>query len=88
VDDREQFLTHVWENLSSGNHETSTGATGFLGGGANLASKLSAERVLHFKDADAWLEYNERFGRGNVIDAVLRGLEHAGRKTWQAMASW
>jgi len=80
VADREQFLKHVFSNLASGIHETATGAAGFIGP-ANLGKKLSAERVLHFKDADAWLDYNERFGRGNVVDSVLRGLEMAGRNT-------
>ena len=80
VDNRETFLGNVWENLASGIHETSQGGTGFLGPG-NLGKKISAERVLHFKNADAWIDYNERFGRGNITDSVLRGLELAGRNT-------
>jgi hypothetical protein len=79
-DDREQFLKNVYANLASGNHEVSSGKAGFIGP-ANLGKKLSEERVLHFKDADSWLEYNERFGRGNVVDSVLKGLESAGRNT-------
>lgn len=77
VADPDKMLANVWANLSSGIHETSTGGSGFLGS-ANLGKKLSAERVLHFKDADGWLEYNQRFGRGNIVDSVLRGLESAG----------
>lgn len=80
VENREKFLAQVWDNLSSGIHETSNGAVGFLGPG-NLGKKLSAERVLHFKDADGWFDYNAKFGRGNVVDSVLRGLELAGRNT-------
>ena len=78
--DREEFLKHVYANLASGNHETSQGAAGFLGP-QNLGKKLSEERVLYFKDADSWLDYNEQFGRGNVVDSALRGLDMAGRNT-------
>lgn len=80
VEDQEKFLSGVWEALSSGIHETANGAEGFLGS-ANLGKKLSAERKLHFNNADDWIAYNERFGRGNVVDSVLRGLENAGRNT-------
>jgi hypothetical protein len=82
IDNHDKFLSDVWHALASGIHETSTGADwlGFRGPG-NLAAKLAAERKLHFKNADDWLAYNERFGRGNIIDSILRSLEHAGRNT-------
>ena len=81
--DREAFLQATWAALSSGVHDTATGGdflAGFKGSG-NVGKKLSSERVLHFKDADAWFDYNERFGKGAVVDGVLSGLEHASRNT-------
>ena len=41
---------------------------------ANLAAKESAHRVLHFKDAESWLEYNKMFGRFDPTDAWLYNM--------------
>lgn len=35
----------------------------------NLATNLGRERVLHFKDAAGAVEYNRRFGTGNIMRA-------------------
>jgi hypothetical protein len=80
--DPEQLLRNVWLNLSSGLHTTSTSETlsGFKGT-ANLGKKVSQERVLHFKSADDWLAYNDRFGRGGVFDAVLGQIDKGARDT-------
>lgn len=48
-------------------------------GPANLANSLSAARVLHFKDATAWLQYAERFGAGNIHEAMLAHLTSASK---------
>jgi len=53
---------------------------GFKGPG-NLAKKVSQERKLHFKDADAWFDYQDKFGRGGVVESVLHGIERAARDT-------
>jgi hypothetical protein len=80
VDD---FLHNVWEALSSGVHEQSSGSSwlGGFTGPSNLAKRLSQERVLHFKDPDSFHEYNTRFGHGAVIDAVLRSIERGAHNT-------
>jgi hypothetical protein len=82
VADRDAFLKNVYDALSSGVHDTARGANwlDFKGPG-NLAKQLSHERKLHFKDADSWFDYNKQYGRGNVIDSIFKGLEHAGRNT-------
>ena len=78
--EREQLLRNVWLNLSSGLHEATSSETlaGFQGPG-NLAKRASAERLLHFKDPDAWWEYNQRFGKGAVIDSVFHAIESGTR---------
>lgn len=88
VDDREEFLKSVWEALSSGIHLKSKGGmeieSGFIRGfkGArNLAKRLSVERLLHFRSADDWYDYNNKFGTSNVRESVVHGLEHAARNT-------
>ncbi|MFA7945185.1 hypothetical protein ACEK06_22455 [Pseudomonas brenneri] len=78
-----QFLRGVYDGLVSGDHLKAPGdapANGFKGP-ANIAKKVSQERVLHFKDGVAWHEYNTMFGTGNLRESVLRGLDMAGQNT-------
>lgn len=78
-----QFLRGVYDGLVSGDHlkaPSDTPANGFKGP-ANIAKKVSQERVLHFKDGVAWHEYNTMFGTGNLRESVLRGLDMAGQNT-------
>lgn len=78
-----QFLRGVYDGLVSGDHLKAPGdkpSNGFKGP-ANIAKKVSQERVLHFKDGVAWHEYNTMFGTGNLREAVLRGLDMAGQNT-------
>ncbi len=81
------FLNGAYDGLATGIHYRAKGAgeqdasytlLGFKGP-KNLAKKVSAERVLHFKDADAWLEYNGQFGHGNLRESVIFGFEHNAR---------
>ncbi|MEI8395365.1 MAG: hypothetical protein WCF85_11560 [Rhodospirillaceae bacterium] len=77
------FLRATWQALASGVHDTATGAewlAGFKGPG-NLAKKASQERVLHFKSADDWFAYNDKYGKGAVVDSMISGLDHAARNT-------
>lgn len=78
--DPETLLRNVWNNLASGVHTTSTSETlaGFKGPGST-AKKVSQERVLIFKDADSWVDYNAQFGRGNVADSVVAQLSKGAR---------
>lgn len=83
VDNPAQFLRGVYDGLVSGDHLKAPGnapANGFKGP-ANIAKKVSQERVLHFKDGVAWHEYNTMFGTGNLRESVLRGLDMAGQNT-------
>ncbi|ROM29269.1 hypothetical protein BK645_09880 [Pseudomonas protegens] len=77
------FLKGIYDGLVSGDHlksPTGQAPNGFRGP-ANLAKKLSQERVLHFKDGVAWHEYNQLYGTGNLREAVLRGLDLSGQNT-------
>lgn len=78
--DADPFLKATYLALSSGEHiRTEGGWEGGFKGSANLAKKMSSERVLHFKDADSWLAYNDRFGTRSVTEAVLSGMDHDAR---------
>lgn len=82
--DVDAFLRAVFNGLSSGVHlkasAASEKAAGFKGP-ANLAKRLSAERALHFKDADAWADYNAMYGSGSLRESLLSGLERTAHST-------
>ncbi len=90
--DRTKFLKSAYEGISTGIHlradeHGTRPPEGAFKGPANLAKKVSAERVLHFKDADSWFQYNERFGTKSLIEAVVSGFETSARAT-ALMETW
>jgi hypothetical protein len=50
-------------------------------GPANLAKKLSQERVLHFRSPDDWFDYNAAYGFGNLREAYVQGLHRSAEST-------
>jgi len=42
-----------------------------LGGGKMMANKHNDPRVLQFKDAEAWLEYQKKFGEADPLSVML-----------------
>jgi hypothetical protein len=84
--DRQAFLDEVYNGLATGVHLKAEGeAESDLGfafkGSGNLAKRVSQHRVLHFRDADAWLQYNERFGKRSLTEAIVQDLEMGARNT-------
>lgn len=74
----DRMLDALYVNLASGNHlKAETEPSGGFTGPANLAKRMSQERIIHFKDADAWFEYNQLFGTKNLREAVTAGLSHS-----------
>jgi hypothetical protein len=76
VTSEKQMLRATYNNLASGNHlkdAPENVATAFRGPG-NMAKKLSQSRTILFKDADAWFDYNQQFGTGNLRESVTGGL--------------
>ena len=97
VTDRERYLRRVYDALSrgaqhlllgaalrpieldeTGGDEDGEGARAWMQAVARL---LTNDRLLHFKSADAWFDYLERFGAGTLNEALLFGLERLGRTT-------
>jgi hypothetical protein len=80
--DVDGFLLSAYNGLVSGIHlKVSTPEpTGFKGP-RNLAKKVSAERVLHFKDGVAWNQYNKVYGTGSLREAFLGGIDRSGQST-------
>jgi hypothetical protein len=76
----DEFLNAVHKDLASGVHIKPGPSTGLKGVG-NVGKTMSHERTLHFKDADAWHEYNLKYGKGNLREAFLSGLQSNAQKT-------
>jgi len=85
--DKRKFLEGAYKGLASGVHRRfkpeSTQSNHLYGfkGPSNLAKKASQERVLHFKDAESFMEYNKVFGAGDLREGIVHGLEHLARNT-------
>ena len=84
VEARETFLDHIYNALISGVHLTHEGMQGYkdpaFGGAGNLAEKLSAERVLHFKGGKEWHAYQKQFGNpGPLIESIVQNLDRSAR---------
>lgn len=75
-----KVLGELWKGLSDGIHLKAGARPGKdLPKGAGR--KLSHERVIHFKDADAWTQYNRDYGAQNLREAVMQGLDVSARAT-------
>lgn len=80
-EDVRRILLEVHDNIVFGKDAAlSPAARGDRVGPANFARSLEKHRVLHFKDADAWLAYADKYGRGHVATAMLDHLHHMARK--------
>lgn len=78
--DPDAMLRGVFDGLVSGEHHrppVEGNRLMALKGPANLARKVSQERVLHFRTAQDWYAYNERFGAGSLFEAAAGGLRRA-----------
>jgi len=76
--DRDQFLTYVYNSLIRNEHQIAEGVGGHYGS-KSITSKLNAKRILHFKTADDWFDYNSKFGGGNLRESLFTGFNYAGR---------
>lgn len=65
-----ELLEYSFDTLSSnGANKTEIGRQSF-GGNSKVTSRHSESRVLHFKDAESWMEYQSEFGGMPFVDLV------------------
>lgn len=65
-----ELLEYSYDTLSlKGTNKNEIGRQSF-GGNSKITSRHSESRVLHFKDANAWLEYQADFGGMPFVDLV------------------
>lgn len=77
--DKMDFLRAAHEGIITGVHDRTHRAdvdvnSEFRGTGA-LARKVSAERVLHFRDAESAYKYNQTFGMKDLKESIVRQLQ-------------
>lgn len=76
------ILEGIWQGLSTGVHLKPEGSQVAPSKGLqSVGKKLSHERVIHFKDAQAWSSYNGQFGAGTLHEAVVSGLRRQAKAT-------
>ncbi len=78
------MLNDLYADLASGNHLKGIideDIAGGFQGNANLAKRLSKSREIIFKDADAWFDYNQKYGGGSLREALVGGLRARGEAT-------
>tara|TARA_R100000655_G_scaffold97193_1_gene140021 strand:+ start:3404 stop:5851 length:2448 start_codon:yes stop_codon:yes gene_type:complete len=74
----DEILDEIYTKLRSGVFFKSEGLDNIYGS-SSLAKKLSHNRVLHFKDADARFRYDQKFGSGKLRESMVHGIQLASR---------
>lgn len=82
----------IYDSILQGHHIRAKGASetdlGFaFDAGGRLVRRAPEQRVLRFRDADAWYDYNQRFGGGTLMEAIFQDLERSARNT-ALMEAW
>ena len=81
----EEFLGDIYDNLVSGQHQKVDAIRGDDGavdpmsaftGSANLAKKMSQNRVIHFATGKDAFEYSKLYSRQSFSEAVINGFTH------------
>ncbi len=80
--DPEKTLRNIHEALYTGKHGPSHEETdlGYGGKFSDLGAKISKNRVLHFKNADAAYKYNQAFGVKNFREAIISDIHNRARQ--------
>lgn len=74
----DRILSGVYREIITGQGSgVNSRAKGEFTGPASLAKAMSKSRVLHFKDADAWIAYNDEFGNGNIFMSLISHQQRA-----------
>jgi hypothetical protein len=81
VDDIDEFMLFAYNSLVRNENVKSTGTEFTYNARQTKDVQKSAKmkRVLHFKDADNWFDYNDMFGMSNLNESIFSGMQTAGR---------
>lgn len=75
-----RLLSDTFDHIAMGMRAGRTAADPLARiGPANLANRLGAARELHFRDAEAWERYRQKYGGEGIHGAMLGHLRRAAR---------
>jgi hypothetical protein len=76
AEDADKKLAEMYGGLLTGSHMEmqSYSAEPII---PNVAGQVSASKELHFKDAESWLAYNEKYGRFSPTDGWLYNMRQS-----------
>ena len=74
----DEIIDGIYNSLMSNDH-LKHGGTNSIYGTRNVANRLNASRVLHFKDATARHEYDLAFGEPSLKESVMGVLSNSAR---------
>ena len=77
----EETLRYVYQTITTGGINKAQGLTRPRGMGIKLSNKGSEKRVLHFKDADSWLQYNKNYGKGDIFSTITDHFQNMANDT-------
>lgn len=76
---KREVLAKIYDNIVKGKRSTidMLGDAGRSAvGKKSIGNLISQSRVLHFKDPDSWIAYNEKFGHEDPFNGIMRGLQN------------
>ena len=81
TDNVDEFMIDVYNSLVGNKYLIADGVGNTYGtrSSQDVAKGSKFKRVLHFKTADDWFNYNDKFGVGNLKESFFSGLQTAGR---------
>ena len=81
--ERAAFLHDLFGAFTTGRHIEGDGiglGDPQFSGPGNLAKRVSQSRVLHWKDADAWINYQEKYSQGTFQEKMVNSLRNGARQ--------
>ena len=66
----DEGLSYVYQTISTGGMNKAKGLSVPRGLGSKLSRKGSEQRFLFFKNADDWIAYQNKFGKGDVLTTL------------------
>ncbi len=76
----EDSLKYVYETISTGGLNKAKDFT-IRNLGTKLSRKGSEKRFLYFKDAESWMAYQNKFGKGDILTTLTDHIQAMGNDT-------
>lgn len=75
----DEFLHEIYRTITTDGWAKREAS--FMERGLAVSGRHGESRVLHFKDGDAWLDYNKQFGRSDPFETVVQAIDGYARDT-------